>query len=99
MGDIFQVKARFAGRILIPDKALPRCAKEGEKLVSSDNVCCMAHFLSTWDNSDGRYDDELEGLCQRQWGLSFAAIRSVWIGRIDNIGTVWHYIELIRDDG
>ena len=95
----YPIKARFADKILAPDLALPRLAPEGVALMTSDGIACVAHFLSTWDNSAGRYDDELDLFCQREWGLPFAAIRSVWIGRINNIGTVWHYIELIRDDG
>lgn len=89
-----RVKARFAGKILIPDAALPRGLGEGDTLETSDGVVCVAHFLSAWDNSDGRYDDELDWFCQREWGLGFPVLRSAWIGRIDNIGNVWHLIEL-----
>lgn len=90
----YPIKARFADKILAPDLALPRLAPEGVALMTSDGVACVAHFLSTWDNTDGRYDEELDGLCQRQWGVPFQVIRSVWIGRINNIGSLWHYIEL-----
>lgn len=88
------IKAKYTDKILIPDFALPRGLKEGAQLETMDGVSCLAHFLSTWDNTDGRYDEELDGLCQRQWGVPFQAIRSVWIGRINNIDSLWHYIEL-----
>ena len=95
----YPIKARFADKILAPDLALPKAAPEGVALVTLDDVPCVAHFLSTWDNSDGRYDDELDLLCQREWGCSFGVLRSVWIGRIDKVGNYWHLIELRKDDG
>lgn len=99
MGDLFQIKAKFSDRILIPDRAIPHGLRDSDYVLTLDGVECVAHFLSTWDNSDGRYDDELEGLCQREWGCSFGVLRSVWIGRIDKVGNYWHLIELRKDDG
>ena len=95
----YPIKARFADKILAPDLALPRLAPEGVALMTSDGVACVAHFLSTWDNGDGRYEVELDRLCQREWDCSFGVLRSVWIGRIDKVGNCWHLIELRKDDG
>jgi len=86
--------ALYTEKVLAPDDALPRWCVEGTPLETSDEVVCMAHFLSTWDNSNHRYDDELDGLCHRQWGCSFDLIRNIWRGRLEFVGDVWHYIEL-----
>ena len=94
----YRIKARYSEKALIPDNALPGGCVNGTRLETSDGVSCVAHFLCTWDNSDGRYDTELDGLCHRQWGVDFSLLRSAWIGRIDNIGVFWHYIELIKDN-
>ena len=96
MGDLFQIKAKFSDRILIPDRAIPHGLRDGDYVLTLDGVKCMAHFLSTWDNGGGRYDDDLNGLCERQWNVPFRMIRSTWIGRIDDIGDIWHYMELKR---
>lgn len=88
-----RIKARFAERVLAPGNALAG-VREGDTVETSDGVSCVAHFLSGWDNADGRYDDELDGLCERQWGISFPVLRSVWIGRINYIGNIWHMLQL-----
>lgn len=95
---MIEIKARFADRILLPDAALPPGVLEGATMVTTDGVNCVAHFLSTWNNKDGQYDEEFDNLCQRLWGCSFRLIRSAWIGRIGNIGQWWHLIELKRID-
>ena len=61
MGDLFQIKAKFSDRILIPDRAVPRGLRDGDYVLTLDGVKCMAHFLSTWDNGGGRYTLQYNG--------------------------------------
>ena len=90
----FVINARFSDRILAPAEAFPLGCADMLPVRTTDKVDCVAHFLSTWNNGDGRYNDELDGLCHRQWGCSFALVRSMWEGRIDRLSNIWHFIEL-----
>ena len=92
------INARYVERILIPESAFPGGSFESMPIRTSDGVCCTAHFLCTWDNSDHRFDDELDGLCFRQWDCSFDLIRKMWDGRLVDRGNIWHYVELKRTD-
>ena len=89
-----RVKVRFAERVLIPQTALPLGCMDMTEITTDDDVRCAAHFLCGWDNSGGRYNEELNGLCQRQWDCSFDLVRNIWRGRLEFVGDVWHYIEL-----
>lgn len=90
---VVNLNARFSPRVLIPSPAVP---PSGGTLTvkTSDGVTCVARFLSVWDNSDGRYDGELDALCRRQWGCGFDLVRTMWDGRLGRTGDVWHYVEL-----
>ncbi len=91
-----ELNIRYAEKILAPGEAFPRLCQDMISIETSDGVACLAHFLSTWDNSNHRYDDELDGLCHRQWDCSFDLVRNIWRGRLDSVGDIWHYIELKR---
>jgi len=66
------------------------------RFTTLDGVDCVAHFLSTWDNRGGRYTEQLDGLCHRQWGCAFELIHTIWEGRLDTVEELWHYVELKR---
>lgn len=89
-----RVKVRFADRVLIPQNALPPGCLDMVEITTDDDIRCTAHFLCGWDNSGGRYDDELDGLCHRQWDCTFELVRNIWQGRLVSVGDIWHYIEL-----
>lgn len=90
------IDAKFADRILVPGDALPKGCPSGVCLKTSDDVVCLAYFLSTWDNGQRRYYDELDRLCHRQWNCSFDLIETMWQGRLGQVGDIWHYMELKR---
>ena len=86
--------ALFSDRVLAPAEAFPKGCQDGVILETSDEIVCTAHFLCGWDNSGHRYDDELDGLCHRQWDCTFELVRNIWQGRLVSVGDIWHYIEL-----
>lgn len=89
-----ELNIRYAEKILVPDEAFPKECQDGVLLKTSEGVVCMAHFLSSWNNNSRRYDDELDGLCHRQWDCTFELVRNIWQGRLVSVGDIWHYIEL-----
>lgn len=90
-----QIQCNFAERVLIPNGGL-KPAATGETYITSDGVKVKVKFLTTWDNTDGRYDNELDELCRRLWGIDFAYIRSMWVSRLYYVGNYWHYVELTK---
>lgn len=88
------INAKYTDRILLPGSAIPKGSKDMLPVKTADGTVCLAHFLSTWDNGGGRYEAELDRLCQRQWGCGFELIRSLWRGRLISVDEIWHYIEL-----
>lgn len=59
-----------------------------------DGQVCTAKFIMGLDNSDGRFEEEMNDLCMRTWNVPFSTIRSMWIGRIGSVGNMWHLVEL-----
>lgn len=86
-----KIKAKFAERLLVPENGIGR----GE-IETADGVRCQAEFQTTWNNAGGFFDDELEALCQREYGCSFQTIKSIWIGRIGVLSDYWHLVKLIK---
>ena len=96
--ETYSLNANFSEKILLPSEALPPYSREGLSLITADGIRCKAHFLSTWNNYGGRYDDELDGLCHRQWACDFDLVRNIWLGRLEVVGDIWNYVELIKID-
>lgn len=61
---------------------------------TSDGKECNAEFISIWDNRDGRFNDQLEHISQKCYGLSFSYVRSLWLERVQQIEGYWHLINL-----
>lgn len=59
-----------------------------------DGVRCTCKAVCTWNNADGGFDEEIDYLCQKYYGCSFQAIKSIWIGRLGRVSNVWHMVKL-----
>lgn len=84
------IKAKYAEFVLAPGEAL---SGVGDGVyMTLDGKECRAQFISIWDNRDGRYDDELEHICQRYYSLSFSYMKSLWMERVKSIEGYWYLI-------
>lgn len=83
---------KYAGEVLIPENGIGN----GEEFRTSDGVDVRVRYISTWNNKDGAYDEELDDLCQRKWGVTFSSIRSVWFARLGRVGDFWHLVKMIK---
>ena len=86
-----KISAKFAENLLVPANGI----QFGE-VETSDGIKCRTEFLATWNNADGMFDEELDGICQREYGCSFQTIKSIWIGRIGVLSDYWHLVKLIK---
>ena len=86
-----KIKAKFAEKLLVPENGI-----EFGEVETSDGVLCVTEFLATWNNDRGMFDDELDSICQREYGCSFQAIKSIWIGRLGQVSDYWHLVRLIK---
>lgn len=86
-----KVLFKFADYILCPSNVV-----KGEECETADGVKCKCKYIGTWNNEDGRYDDELDDMCIRRFGFPFQSIRSLWIARLDVLSPFWHLIKLER---
>lgn len=95
----YRIQAKPAEYILCPANAIEHVFyNRGQniipELVTADGSVHKCTFIGTWNNSGGIYEDELDGVCQRKYGVPFVSIRSVWIGRLGKIDDYWHLIKL-----
>lgn len=86
-----KISAKFAEKLLVPANGI-----EFGEVETFDGIKCRTEFLATWNNADGMFDEELEGVCQREYGCSFRAIKSIWIGRLGRLSDYWHLVKLIK---
>lgn len=86
-----RINCKFAEYVLAPANAIPPGDVE-----TKDGIACKVKFLTTWNNTDKRYDEELEKVCQERYGCSFSTIRSVWISRLGRVNDIWHLIRLSK---
>lgn len=86
-----KIKAKFSEKLLVPENGIGR----GE-IETADGVMCKTEFLTTWNNAGGAFDNELDDICQREYGCSFQAIKSIWISRIGILSDYWHLVKLIK---
>lgn len=90
-----QIRCKFSNFVLIPQEGITSTSI-GENYETEDGVKVRVKYISTWNNSDGEYNEELEDLCMKRWGMTFAFIRSMWISRLPYVGNYWHYVELTK---
>lgn len=86
-----KIRAKFAEKLLVPANGI-----EFGEVETSDGIKCRTEFQATWNNADGMFDDELENICQREYGCSFQAIKSIWISRLTKVSDYWHLVKLIK---
>lgn len=99
--ETYKVSAKFADDIFCPSNAIEARFWNRHpspivdiQFTTTDGRLCVPEFQATWNNSDGRYDEEFDNFCQRKFGLSYKALRSVWIGRLGRCDNYWHWIKL-----
>ena len=88
-----KIQSKYNEFVLMPSNAIAPNSFECETM---DGIICRIEYQTTWNNSDGEYDAELEEECQKRYGCSFAAIRSIWMGRIGKIDGFWHLVKMIK---
>lgn len=86
-----KIKAKFAEKLLAPENGIVFGEVE-----TADGIMCRTEFQATWNNADGLFDDELDGICQREYKCSFQSIKSIWIGRLGYVSDYWHLVRLIK---
>lgn len=86
-----KVLFKLADHVLCPSNVVREAECE-----TADGVRCKCKYLGAWDNEDGRYDEELEGICQKEFGMPFKSIRSLWVSRLNRMSQVWYFVKLIK---
>lgn len=98
----YLIKSKFAEYVLCPHNAIERDYyrdqfNDDAVLVTIDGVEARAEFQESCDNEDGRYNQALDDLCQKHYGLSFDQIKSIWLSRIFELDTRWHLLKLFKN--
>lgn len=95
----YKIRAKSAEYILCPANAIEgdfykRNPDDPFLLQTVDGAEHNATFICSWCNRDCAYDEELEAVCQKYYGMTFESIRSMWIGRLGRVDDYWHLIKL-----
>jgi len=90
-----RILSKYTERLLAPREAFViGLSGEYETL---DGVKCKTEPVGTWNNRDGYFDEEFDGICQKLYGCPFATIRSIWFGRLGGrIGYIWDMVKMIK---
>lgn len=94
-----KIACRFAEYVLVPHNAIEASFFRGgivdkNFFKTMNDKTCLGTFVATWNNEDGRYDDELQQLCRTMFKSSLSAIRSNMLSRLGNVEERWHLIKL-----
>lgn len=92
-----KIKCKYAEYMMAPFNAFP--AGMGAQYETTDGVLCDLEMCSSWNNDRGDYDDEFDYVCQKNFGCSFSAIRSIWISRLGKVDDYWHLVKLVKVNG
>lgn len=97
----FRLAAKYAPLVLCPKNAIEEAFYEGTEMqghfLTTDKKECAFQLQTVWDNSDGRYDNEMDAVCQENWNMPFRSMRSVWFSRLGKISDIWYLIKLFYD--
>ena len=86
------IQCKYNEKVLVPDNGI---AGTGQYM-TLDGQTVLVRLVGCWNNTGGYYEEELDALCQKEWGISFQALRSIWIGRLGRVGNYWHVIEMTK---
>jgi len=89
-----QIPIKYADKALVPRMVFS--GGYAEEYMTADGIECSIQFISTWNNSDGSYNEELDGYCKNEWGCPLDAVKSLWISRGVKIDGIWHLIKLTK---
>lgn len=96
----FRIEAKYAPKVLLPKNAIERAFFEDPTtqkeydFITSDGKVCKARFMTAWNNEGGRYDEELDFICMKNWKTQYASVKSLWISRLGVIDDCWYLIAL-----
>lgn len=88
-----RIDCRFAERVIVPSNGINATDKE---VSTSDGQKVKLKFIGTWNNEEGRFNDELDDICLRFWGVPFITMRSIWVSRLGRVSDFWHIVEMVR---
>lgn len=89
-----RIHCNYNEDVMIPVEALDGI--EPGLYRTDDGKECVAHFISGWNNRDGRYDEQLDHVCRLKWGVPFSAVRSRWIAQYGTLEGYWYYLKLVE---
>jgi hypothetical protein len=87
------IQCKFNKFVVFPHNAISDWRAVGD-LTTADGKECSVRWIAAWNNEKGAYEDEINGWCERLYGMGFSAIRSLWIPRLGFCDDVWHLVEL-----
>ena len=93
---MYSIFANYAPFILVPNNAIDVTC---EKIKTQDGIVAGTKFVTSWNNADGQYDDDLNDICKEKFGVPFTFIRSIWFSRLGEVSAKWHLVELTKIDG
>ncbi len=85
------LNCRYTERVIIPGNGISTGDLDG---ATADGKRVKLRFIGTWNNEEGRFDDELDGICLQFWGVPFMTMRSIWISRLGRVSDFWHIVEM-----
>ena len=86
------IQSKYTEYLLAPANAIGR----EDIVVTTDGIRCKLVYQSTWNNEGGRFDDQLEDVCQKYYGCPFSTIRSIWMGRLNYLSDYWHLVKMMK---
>lgn len=89
-----KILSKFTERLLAPRNAF--VAGFSGEYETLDGVKCKVNPIGTWNNKDDYFIEEFDDLCQRLYGCNFAAIRSIWIGRLGHVDDIWDMVIMTK---
>ena len=101
MKELFKIKAKYVDELFCPSNAfskefLGRVSQEKVSLLTSDGIECAVEFQGVWNNTDGQYDEEFDGICKRLYSCPFSALKSTWFSRLGPVSDYWFLVKLIK---
>lgn len=87
------IKSKYVEYLLAPANAITDSYVE-----TADKVKCKLEYQATWNNEFGRYNKELDDICQRYYGTSLEIISNIWSARLGFLSEYWHLVKMVKID-